>query len=71
MRRVRATGAIAFTRTPIRSSSRAITIVIAAMEDHHRQRMWRAMGRADIPADPRFATTAARLEKDLAALGLV
>ena len=32
------------------------TIVIAAMEDHHRQRMWRAMGRADIPADPRFAT---------------
>lgn len=32
------------------------TIVIAAMEDHHRQRMWRAMGRADIPADPRFST---------------
>lgn len=32
------------------------TIVIAAMEGHHRQRMWRAIGRADIPADPRFAT---------------
>ena len=31
VRRVRATGAIAFTRTPMRSSSRAITIVIDAM----------------------------------------
>ena len=29
--RVRATGAIALTRTPMRSSSRAITIVIDAM----------------------------------------
>ena len=29
--RVRATGQIAFTRTPMRSSSRAITIVIEAM----------------------------------------
>jgi hypothetical protein len=31
VRRVRATGQIAFTRTPVRSSSRAITIVSDAM----------------------------------------
>jgi crotonobetainyl-CoA:carnitine CoA-transferase CaiB-like acyl-CoA transferase len=29
-------------------------IVIAAMEEHQRGRMWRAIGRDDIPADPRF-----------------
>ncbi|WP_076998500.1 CaiB/BaiF CoA-transferase family protein [Variovorax sp. KK3] len=31
-------------------------ISIAAMEPYHRARMWQAMGRADIPADARFAT---------------
>ena len=31
-------------------------ISIAAMEDHHRQRMWQAIGRPDIPLDPRFRT---------------
>lgn len=30
-------------------------IAIAAMEEHHRTRLWEAMGRHDIPADPRFA----------------
>jgi len=31
-------------------------ISIAAMEPYHRARMWRAMGREDIPADARFAS---------------
>lgn len=31
-------------------------VSIAAMEPYHRDRLWRAMGRPDIPADPRFAT---------------
>lgn len=31
-------------------------ISIAAMEKHHRDRMWQAMGRPDIPLDPRFTT---------------
>jgi crotonobetainyl-CoA:carnitine CoA-transferase CaiB-like acyl-CoA transferase len=34
-------------------------IAIAAMEAHQRQRMWVALGRADIPADARFASDAA------------
>jgi crotonobetainyl-CoA:carnitine CoA-transferase CaiB-like acyl-CoA transferase len=31
-------------------------ISIAAMEDHQRRRMWQAIGRPDIPLDPRFHT---------------
>lgn len=36
-------------------------IAIAAMEEHHRARLWQAMGRNDIPADPRFACNEARI----------
>ena len=34
-------------------------IAIAAMQDHQRMRLWRAIGRGDIPLDPRFADDAA------------
>lgn len=34
-------------------------LAIAAIEEHHRQRLWKALGREDIPADPRFASNAA------------
>lgn len=35
-------------------------VAIAANEDHQLQHLWETLGRTDIPADPRFATGAAR-----------
>lgn len=38
---------------------------IAAVQEHQRQRLWQAIGRPDIPADPRFANIGAmRLNAD-------
>ncbi len=42
-------------------------LAIAAQEDHQRRRLWNAIGRDDIPLDPRFATADA-CEKNIDAL---